>query len=1174
MTNPVLHWREVVAIRHRYQRSVHLERDFDSPMALTGYVITPLVRTVVGRIGEGLVSSSGTRAWSITGPYGSGKSAMALFLAKLLSVPDGNWDAWRILAEQDSELVARLKPARQSRLIGGLCPVLATGERRPIAQTLLLALNRAVNAFWSGRGAKPEVLRRVNRLAKRANSGEVAPVRDVVGLFEDVAEKVGSSQARGAGLLVVLDEAGKALEYAAQVSEGGDIHLLQELAEAAHRSGSQALVFVTLLHQAFDQYAGRLNSGQKREWAKVQGRFEDIAFQEDPAAVLRLIANAIERQPIPKGARDAAKTAAHSVAELASSAAFRDRRGLEQLLAGAVPLHPITTLVLGPLFRSELAQNERSLFAFLSSGEPRGFQEFLQEERAAPTPISFYPIDRLYDYVLAAYGGRLANHQGRQIGAVEEAIRRLPETAGDLDVRLLKAIGLLGTLGDVTGLVPSEDVLRAAFGDSDRRSRAEIRRSLERLQAGSLIVYRKYRDAYQVWEGSDLDLEALVRAASRQIDPRSGLLPRLNRVMQPRPIIARRHLLRTGTLRYFPVAYSDESFQQAKAPLEPSGADGYAWVVLPSEPSLAGQLAQRMPHGMDVAEHSKPVVIGIAMCAAQIRDVALDVAALEWVQGHTPELQTDRVAQRELATRLADAERRLKVETERLFWDETACQWYYQGESIPVHRASDLTRAVSEICDDVYGKAPRIHNELLNRPSLSSAAAAGRKALLKAMIENGAQAKLGFEGFPAEYAMYRSLLEEHGLHREEAGRWAFREPLDQNPGSLCPAWEALERTISKAEGSRIRVVTVFDELRSPPYGIKDGLLPVLLVAALLKLEAEIAVYEDGTFLPALSLAVIERLLRLPERFEVQRFQVHGARGDFLDRLSGSALARPKGDQKLLPVVRELVRSVRQLPDFSRNTRTVSAPAQALREAVLRAREPGSLVFRELPLALGLEPLEPSLTHDSVGRMIDRLKAALRELQVAYVRLLDSVERSLGDSFGLHSSGRMLRRALQARAQALLPLAVETELKAFLLRVSDERLDREEWLASVATVLAGRPPETWHDVDLERARIGLALHAQTANSLEALLVGQPGDPLESGVRLLRVSVAEKGQPEHARVLAVEEDQEEELKRLGNRILDIVGERASQEEILTALALLGQELMKRRRAETTGHKETEA
>jgi hypothetical protein len=238
-------------------------------------------------------------------------------------------------------------------------------------------------------------------MARRAAAGDSVPARQVVSLYEDVADRIAGSRAEGCGLVVVLDEAGKALEHAAQAPDHADIHVLQELAEAAHRSGRKPIVLVTLLHQAFEQYAGRLNTAQRKEWAKVQGRFEDVAFQEDPQEVLRLIASSIERDSrrVPKATLDLAKTAAAAVARKTSANVFKNRKALQELLNATAPLHPVTTLVLGPLFRSELAQNERSLFAFLTGGEPHSFQEFLNS--ATPAEGTFYTIDRLYDYVMS-----------------------------------------------------------------------------------------------------------------------------------------------------------------------------------------------------------------------------------------------------------------------------------------------------------------------------------------------------------------------------------------------------------------------------------------------------------------------------------------------------------------------------------------------------------------------------------------------------------------------------------------------------------------------------------------------------------------------------------------------------------------------------------------------------
>ena len=68
-----------VEVERRFRRSVNLDRDAGSPAALNGYIVTPAVRRALAQIADGLSQASGDRAWSLVGPYGSGKSAFGVF---------------------------------------------------------------------------------------------------------------------------------------------------------------------------------------------------------------------------------------------------------------------------------------------------------------------------------------------------------------------------------------------------------------------------------------------------------------------------------------------------------------------------------------------------------------------------------------------------------------------------------------------------------------------------------------------------------------------------------------------------------------------------------------------------------------------------------------------------------------------------------------------------------------------------------------------------------------------------------------------------------------------------------------------------------------------------------------------------------------------------------------
>jgi hypothetical protein len=194
--------------------------------------------------------------------------------------------------------------------------------------------------------------------------------------------------------------------------------------------------------------------------------------------------------------------------------------------------------------------------------------------------------------------------------------------------------------------------------------------------------------------------------------------------------------------------------------------------------------------------------------------------------------------------------------------------------------------------------------------------------------------------------------------------------------------------------------------------------------------------------------------------------------------------------------------------------------------------------------------------------ISALKAALRELQVAYPSLLNMIERALIAAFGL--SKEAFRDELATRSKRLLPVAVETQIRGFLVRSSDDSLDREGYLVSLATVLVGKPPENWHDRDFDQLRVAAALIARKFHILESLTIdGIPnGNPGET--HLLRLSVAQTGVAERESVVVIREADQTALVDLSARLREALSKAGTSDQnlIVAALALVAQDLLKSR------------
>ena len=304
----------------------------------------------------------------------------------------------------------------------------------------------------------------------------------------------------------------------------------------------------------FERYAGRLDSTTQREWSKVQGRYEDIAFQEPPIQQMMLAVRSLQVEP--EGQLATVETVIHDNARHVEETGWRPPTmspgEFQTLSERAYPFHPTTLVALPYLFR-RLAQNERSMFAYLSSHEPFGFQEFLEQNSATST----VRLANLFDYLTANFQGRLyATMRARLITETLERLEQAAAKLDDLQRDVLKTVGLLNWLAEVSPLQATGDELIAAL-TAPERSPKSIQDALESLQRMSLIVFRRFNSNYAVWQGSDVDLDEQLYQAHRRLSGAFSLAEAVQTHLPPRPIVARRHSYQTGTTRYFELRYLD-----------------------------------------------------------------------------------------------------------------------------------------------------------------------------------------------------------------------------------------------------------------------------------------------------------------------------------------------------------------------------------------------------------------------------------------------------------------------------------------------------------------------------------------------------------------------------------------------------------------------------------------
>lgn len=1129
-------------IKGRFTRSINVLRDSSDPDAMEGYIVTSLSQHVVSRVLSGLIKEPKNRSWSITGPYGSGKSACCLFLSKLFSDPhDADCqNARNSLRKANQRLYNGIISQHEST--DKLISVLVGGSRQPLSKALLHglseSLNRTINAETK---TYAELNSNIQRLIKRINDDRTVSSEEITSLFETFTKTV-CSKGKHSGVLVIIDELGKLLEYASLHPEEGDIFILQSLAEAANSSGSKPLLILTILHQAFERYATHLGSLYQQEWAKVQGRFENIPFIESHEQLLGLIGSAIERKQSLNGLHKIIDDEVNKAIDLSLASNNISVSSFKDLLRACAPLHPVTSLILTPLFKGGLAQNERSLFAFLSSGEHFGLQDFLHNTKSDGKP--FYRIDMLYDYIYGILGSALMTHsQGKRWAEIAEALSRLPKEAQAVDFAVVKSIGLLSILGDKRYLKASKNILTTSLSDNKNIKESDIKKSIERLEDWKIAIFRRHISAYALWEGSDIELDERYQMGLTRLNRSADLSSLVRSRYQPYPYIAKRHLHQKGTLRYFKPDIIESADIKNALQITDNDADGRIVFIIPQTGQPINRLTQALAD--ESLKMQSPIreqtFFAILLNADPIRQELEELMAWEWVQQNTPELEGDRIARRELLARLTEAEGRFEKLCDSYFDKNNAfktCRWIYCGKEQLFKSARDLGDALSNACDTVFLRAPFIDNELVNRRFLSSSAAAARAGLMEQMVLNPTVRGFGIEGTPPSMSIYISVLERTGLHHKKGTLYIYGVPSG-DPANVAGVWEGMDEFFVETEKRRANVQDLFEKLRRPPYGIRDGVLPILLLARILEDSAEIALYEEGVFVPNPNAALFERLIKAPSRFEIQRYRITGTRKDVFRRLASLVMeGNDFQSVSFLDAVRPLFSFITKLPQYCKATMTVGESAIKVRHVLLTAREPHKIIFEELPLALGFKPFTTA-GNENVDAFFVRLKDVLIELQRAYDILLTSIERKLKDALMLSANPREDRKTLQKRGIIVLDMISELRLKAFILRLMDNSLEHNKWLESVASYVASKPPLQWNDQDLIRYEVELSELSSQFNRIEEIAIErQSADIDASSLRTFRLGVTDNTGKEHRQIVHIRAQNEKEIQKISGNIIEMI------------------------------------
>ncbi len=1014
---------QFISIKTNLSKSVNLDRDKASVDILESYILTSsALQNIVNITNICNSHENSNKAWSLIGPYGSGKSSFALYLSNLLTNPNSlkNNLALNKLKEINPELRHTINNHIKKSL--GYCEVLLTGHPESLIVAFLKALKNSVSSYY----AKYSINNKKDYLDidsllkyKEINTSSIIPI------INNIQKTI--KQSGGKGLLIIIDELGNFLEYAAR-HESSDIFLLQLLAEIAYTTDKSRILLFVLLHQAFDQYGVNLSPKLKNEWTKIQGRYETVPFIETTVQSLHVMSQFFE-QKLPATKLQIIKNKTKSIINKLKNSDFLptslNSTKLTELLAKCYPLHPVTSLLL-PKLCQKIAQNERSLFGYLSSNNPFGLTKKMEILEFGKFIM---PAD-IYDYFI---NGQILTNDLQTQRIYSEVIIALERITDEsyIEVNLLKTIGLFNISGNTRA---SEDVLKLCT------SRFED--SINSLMSKSIVTYRKFSSEYRIWQGSDFDL---MQSLSKEIAQLTtiNIAEEITKMSVFFPFVAKRYSIEKHSLFYFePIFINVSEYKNTKAQND--------------KPRVIFCLSDNKQDKITFKDNLINYFSGQDICvflnnSADIKKISKERIALENIYSKEAVIQQDPVIQREFKTYLINARQQESNLFKQIIENPSECLWHWNGLR-SIKKKRELQSLLSKVLEYAFNSAPIIKNELINRDNPSSQAMSGRKKLLLALLQKNNIEDLGITGFPAEKSMYLSVFKDSGMHSSMNNKWQIQPPTDEK---FLKVWRIIEVFFNSLQQPK-NLSELDAILTSNPYGIKKPVLAFFYISFYLYKKNEIAVYEDRIYVPYFTPEHLERFLKRPETFNFQQFKIGKVTQNLIQEYEESLLGGKK-----VSAIQDLFKAMavffRDVPDYTSQTQNISGTSQDIINAFKYPKNPQDLLFKKLPKIC--TPNSKNLK--SFGKT---LKEALQEIKNAYPKMLEQQTNILHNAFDTEEKKQLRMRLSQCCAK-LENYTIDEEVTNFIKSANYEYGDLDEYFERIFTNIIGKTSKNWTDNDV-------------------------------------------------------------------------------------------------------------
>lgn len=1114
-----------VRIVSRFDRSTSLELDFQDSKKLNNIFISEKFETGILEVLETVNSpTSNQRVRVLSGSPGLGKSTYALVLLNLLEKTNPKLlremasaaktpDKKRLNSEIDDFLANKSKKKLLAVFLNGYMGDIERAFLDKLREAfirigasdefdqLLMASQDSSEIIESWKQKYPAVYKRFTdciveekiELKKFLNELRAGHSRANKTFGKLYAEITGGASAKTssdsvidiykkankllstkgyAGIFVVYDEFGKYLEQGVHSPSKLNIQFLQDFAEYCDRSGANQCHLLLITHMSVSQYATKLPVAIQKEWAKIEGRFQESSFYDRSANYYKLIERVFEsdlknsNKNLFKRAKAFYENALKSLGKTNGLDGFSQDVTLDQLTA-CYPLHPVTLAYL-PLLSQRVAQNERTLYTFLTRKETNSLPSFLERGHTDDLPILM--PSNLYDYFETSIEKDTGVGGSHRIALIMDGALKSIDSDQVVEKEILCLLALSEVLRN-NRFAPCDDKFISACLSCNFEEK-DINAAKKNLLNRKLVVHNRVANRYELTQGSSIDIdEELEKLRSVKLSSKD-MVQLMTQFLPQDYVIPNRYNLKNCITRFLRrELLSVEELKAGKYDVTPNyeQEDGVLYVVVPFDQDElidARKIVTNLQHDL--------VFFVIPESFVECRRDIEELKAINALYNNKEIMSAGQLVRKELDRHHKQTLEAVMAILRPLVGNtELDVELIYGKNKVKssVRSYPELLRRVSDVLETEYCNYPVFNSEHIVKQKPSANITIARRLLIDAMQKQPQEEWFGIPGDGPEKAIVKALNAAVGdlTWNDSKRRFSLSE---QSP--IKPLFEKYKSLISSsAEGSLYKdIVATFI---APPYGIRKAVVPLYVSIFDMAMEHQVNHYFAGEYVASPDGEHYELLSKNPRDAKIQMTELSAGHVNYINKLVETF--DNSADGSINAAIRAILVWRRSVPDYVKNGETVSTETLKFLIAIDSSKEPDRMLFNSIPTALGFSPITKESGKSDISALVAAIANAKSEASDAYKKLMYRVREQLetlalrlndllldsplkiNPSENLAAVFKQIILALPEKAQSF---KFRPETRQFLERVKsfDSSLQKQYFIETIGDVTTGKSPRSW------------------------------------------------------------------------------------------------------------------